>query len=160
MKRRDLLKAILSLVAAHSLGVPAFAQAPTGKKMPVLFIGHGSPMNVLRDNAFTQHLNILGETLPAPRAIVVISAHWIAKQPTLSTASNPETIYDFGGFPDELYKIRYPCVGKPELANRLVGDLNRYDSRQDAERGLDHGAWTVLHHLYPKANIPVIQLSS
>lgn len=159
MKRRGLIKAVMSLVAAQSLGSAAMAAAPSGTKMPVLFVGHGSPMNVLRDNAFTQHLNSLGARLPTPRAILVISAHWIANHPTLSSTEDPDTMYDFGGFPDALYEVTYPCVGNPELAGQLAGKLKRYSSELDEHRGLDHGAWTVLHHLYPKANIPVIQLA-
>ena len=156
MKRRDLLKAIMAIVAAKGLSGTALASS---SRMPVLFIGHGSPMNVLRDNPFTRHLNRLGESLPTPRAILVISAHWIADQPALSSTEEPDTIYDFGGFPDELYEVTYPCMGDPELAAKLAGDLQQYSSELDEHQGLDHGAWTVLHHLYPQANIPVIQLA-
>ncbi len=156
MKRRDLLKAVMSIMAAHSLGGTAYASTT---KMPVLFIGHGSPMNVLRDNPFTQHLNRLGESLPVPRAVLVISAHWLADEPTLSSTEEPDTMYDFGGFPDALYEVSYPCMGEPDLASQVGDDLAQYRSELDEHRGLDHGAWTVLHHLYPKANIPVVQLA-
>ena len=156
MKRRDLLKAVMSVIAAHSLSGNAFA---ADKKMPVLFVGHGSPMHVLRDNPFTQHLNRLGETLPTPRAVLVISAHWLADETTLSSTEEPDTMYDFGGFPDALYEVTYPCMGEPELASRLAADLQQYRGELDEHRGLDHGAWAVLHHLYPQADIPVIQLA-
>ncbi|GGK71360.1 4,5-DOPA dioxygenase extradiol [Amphritea balenae] len=156
MNRRDLLKAIMSIVAAKGIAGTALA---AGRKMPVLFVGHGSPMNVLRDNGFTRHLNRLGESLPKPRAVLVVSAHWIDDKPALSSTEEPDTMYDFGGFPEALYEVNYPCQGDPALANHLAGNLKRYSSELDEHRGLDHGAWTVLHHLYPKANIPVIQLA-
>lgn len=158
MNRRDLVKGILAMVAAHSLSRSAFA-ASDSVTMPTLFIGHGSPMNALKDNAFTQHLNTLGSTLPRPRAIVVVSAHWIDKQTTLSSVAKPDTIYDFGGFPQALYEMRYECEGDPALAKQLAAQLNAYEGAVNPTRGLDHGAWTVLHHLYPKADIPVIQLA-
>ncbi len=158
MNRRDFIKSIMSMVAAHSLSRTAYA-ASSSVKMPVLFFGHGSPMNALKDNEFTQHVNQLGKTLPTPRAIVVISAHWVDKSTKLSSTDKPETIYDFGGFPKALYELTYPSDGEPELAKSLVKDLSRFNSGLNTSRGLDHGAWTVLYHLYPEANIPVIQLA-
>ena len=159
MTRRHLFQTALALIAAHPLAqaAAAAAQPPARGKMPVLFIGHGSPMNALRDTPFTRHLAQLGRELPRPRAILVVSAHWAADQPMLSSTAKPETIYDFGGFPQALYQVRYPSPGQPALAQQLARSLP--NAAVDTQRGLDHGAWTVLHHLYPKADIPVIQLA-
>lgn len=119
--------------------------------MPTLFVGHGSPMNVLMNNSFTQQLKKLGQTLK-PKKILIISAHWMTSGVKAHASANPKMIYDFYGFPEELYKINYPAPGDPELANSLSFDL-------DHEWGFDHGTWTVLYHLFPEANIPVVQLS-
>lgn len=164
MKRRHLLKSVMALIAAHPLANAADSSADANlasksEPLPVLFIGHGSPMNVLRNTPFTQHLTRLGQELPRPRAILVVSAHWVAGESLLSSSANPETIYDFGGFPKELYEVSYPSPGAPELANQVAGNLKTASGQLDTERGLDHGAWSVLHHLYPKADIPVIQLA-
>lgn len=160
MKRRDLIKAVMSVVALHAVAKPTLlTAAPQPSLMPVLFIGHGSPMNAVQDNPFTRHLTQLGQTLPTPRAILVVSAHWVDNAPTLSAVSKPETIYDFGGFPQALYDIRYPCDGHPELATQIADTLSQYQAGVNPTRGLDHGAWTVLHHLYPNAEIPVLQLA-
>jgi 4,5-DOPA dioxygenase extradiol len=127
-------------------------------KMPALFIGHGSPTNAAEDNEFTKHLKYLGHILPKPKAIMVISAHWMTKGTFVSSSPAPEMIYDFFGFPDELYQIVYKCPGAPEVAkgisetsNGLVKDDNSY--------GLDHGSWTLLKFMYPDADIPVFELS-
>ena len=159
MNRRELIKAVMSVVALHAVAKPTLAAVAPPALMPVLFIGHGSPMNAVRDNPFTQHLKQLGQTLPKPRAILVISAHWVDDAPTLSAANKPETIYDFGGFPQALYDISYPCDGSPELAMQVAKTLSQHQAGVHPTRGLDHGAWTVLHHLYPNADIPVLQLA-
>ncbi|MGQ5524958.1 4,5-DOPA dioxygenase extradiol [Chitinimonas sp. PSY-7] len=160
-RRQFLHQAILSMVAAHPAARAAKRQMTkaTPAKMPVVFIGHGSPMNALLDNAFTRHLTKLGADLPRPRAILVISAHWLTDGTLLSSSAKPQTIYDFGGFPQPLYEIRYPSPGEPMLAQTLAHDLQDAKAGIDSERGLDHGAWTVLRHMYPKADIPVVQLS-
>jgi 4,5-DOPA dioxygenase extradiol len=129
------------------------------KKMPVLFIGHGSPMNALAKNDFTKHLEVLGKTLPTPKKILMISAHWMTRGLQIQASPNPKMIYDFYGFPQALSNIQYPAPGNPELANSLVKDLAIYQPELDHEWGFDHGAWSVLHHMYPKADIPVVQLS-
>lgn len=159
MTRRQFFQTAIALIAAHPLAqaAAASAQPPARGKMPVVFIGHGSPMNALRDTPFTRHLAQLGRDLPRPRAILVVSAHWAAEQPMLSATAQPETMYDFGGFPKALYQVRYPSPGQPALAQQLARSLP--NAMVDTQRGLDHGAWTVLHHLYPKADIPVIQLA-
>jgi 4,5-DOPA dioxygenase extradiol len=128
------------------------------ERMPLLFIGHGSPMNAVANNAFTRSLTHTGTAmLPKPRAICVISAHWLSHGVWVNTTQQPETIYDFNGFPDELYQITYPAPGAPEYARRVLELLP--ESSEDNERGLDHGAWTVLKHLFPDADIPVFQIS-
>ncbi|WCN13423.1 4,5-DOPA dioxygenase extradiol [Marinomonas mediterranea] len=159
MNRRDLVKSILAVAAASSVLNPQRVLASSSERMPVLFLGHGSPMNALRDNAFTQHINQLGKTIPTPRVVVVVSAHWVANNTMLSATEKPTTIYDFGGFPKTLYQMTYPCDGDPSLTTRLATQLSEFDGDIDKNRGLDHGAWTMLHHLYPEANIPVIQLA-
>ncbi len=128
-------------------------------KMPVLFVGHGSPMNSVTDNDFTRHLTMLGKTLPRPKKILMISAHWMTKGISLQASPNPKMIYDFYGFPEQLYQISYPAPGNPELAQKLSNDLLPLQAELDFDWGFDHGAWSVLHHMFPKADIPVVQLS-
>lgn len=125
---------------------------------PVVFIGHGSPMNAVADNAFTQSLNKLGQNLPRPKAIVIISAHWLTQnERRIAATAHPETIYDFGGFPPELYEQTYFAPGSPELAKKIYTQIPELEL--DAHYGLDHGAWTVLKHLYPAHDIPCLQIS-
>jgi 4,5-DOPA dioxygenase extradiol len=135
------------------------ALQPNSQKMPVLFIGHGSPMNAIEDNQFVRSFKELGKKLPKPKAILCISAHWYTKGTQVMSSVLPKTIYDFGGFPDELYKITYPAPGSPELAKQVNTILSNQNSTLSDDWGLDHGAWTVLRHLFPTADIPVIQLS-
>ena len=131
---------------------------PNKARMPVLFIGHGSPMNAIDDNPWSRGFRALGQSLPQPKAILAISAHWYVRGTFLTGNANPETIHDFGGFPDELFRMQYPAPGDAELARRVVKLLgSRAGIREDW--GLDHGTWTVLHHLRPKADVPVVQLS-
>jgi 4,5-DOPA dioxygenase extradiol len=129
------------------------------QKMPVVFIGHGSPLNALADNAFTKSLNRLGKEMEKPNAILVVSAHWLTKGTWVSTSPNPDTIYDFGGFPDELFKVKYLANGSPETANEIIENVTSIQIHADHEMGLDHGAWSVLKHIYPKADVPVFQMS-
>jgi len=122
-------------------------------KQPVLFVGHGSPMNIVWDNGYTRALRHMGETLPRPKAILVVSAHWLTDSTYVTSGERPQTIYDFYGFPPELYQQSYPCSGSPELAGfiqRITGGAVQCDD----ERGIDHAAWAVLTHMYPKADIP------
>ena len=132
---------------------------PSTEKMPVLFIGHGSPMNVVSDNAFTQGLVNLGKTLPRPKAILVISAHWLTLGTKILCVDKPRTIHDFGGFPQELYQIKNPSPGLPELTNEVCKQVQAYNITCDYEWGYDHASWTILKHLYPNADIPVLELS-
>jgi 4,5-DOPA dioxygenase extradiol len=128
-------------------------------KMPVLFIGHGSPMNVISDNAFTQSLTNLGKTLSRPKAILVISAHWLTKGTKILCMNKPKMIYDFYGFPQELYQITYPSPGFPELAKQICNRVESYNITCDYEWGYDHASWTILNHMYPNADIPMLELS-
>jgi 4,5-DOPA dioxygenase extradiol len=131
------------------------------RRYPAWFIGHGNPMNVLLDNAFTKSLAAMGKSLhEKPHAILVISAHWLSKSGTfVSVTSKPETIYDFYGFPDAMYKIKYPAPGAPDYAQEVKETITSVDVQEDHEWGLDHGAWTVLKHAFPHATIPVFQMS-
>jgi 4,5-DOPA dioxygenase extradiol len=128
------------------------------KLSPVFFLGHGNPMNAVYSNAFTRSLNEMGSSLKwKPDAILVVSAHWLTKGSYVSTAVFPETIYDFSGFPEELNKVVYPAPGAPEFAKYLLEEIP--ELKEDGEMGLDHGAWSMLVHMFPDADIPVFQLS-
>lgn len=129
-------------------------------KMPVLFIGHGSPMNAIETNSFTRMLKRTGEAIKSkyqPKAIMVVSAHWLSNGTFVSTVEKPETIHDFGGFPQALFDMQYPVPGAPALAKEVAGMSNLIVETE--EWGLDHGAWTVLHHMFPKADIPSFEMS-
>ncbi len=126
--------------------------------MPVLFLGHGSPMNAIEDNQFVRGFKEIVKSIPKPKAILCISAHWYIKGTKVLSSSMPKTIHDFGGFPDALYQVQYPAKGDPELAKEVKNLLGTQASLSD-DWGFDHGAWSVLIHLFPKADIPVIQLS-
>ncbi|WON76470.1 4,5-DOPA dioxygenase extradiol [Serratia sp. UGAL515B_01] len=129
-------------------------------RMPALFLGHGSPMNVLEDNRYTQAWRALGEQLPRPRAIVAVSAHWYTRGTAVTAMAYPKTIHDFGGFPKALFDTQYPAPGSPELAAELQNLLSPIEVIADIhEWGLDHGSWGVLIKMYPQADIPVVQLS-
>ncbi len=127
--------------------------------MPAVFFGHGNPMNAIQSNAFTEGWKRFGQSIPPPTAILAISAHWYGPDLAVSGSVSPETIHDFYGFPGELFEVTWPAPGSPELAERVRNLLLPVDLRFDAQRGLDHGVWAVLCHLYPKADIPVVQLS-
>jgi 4,5-DOPA dioxygenase extradiol len=128
-------------------------------KMPVLFIGHGSPMNIVLKNGYTQCLTDLGKTMPTPRAILVISAHWLTDGTFVTCAPKPKTIYDFYGFPDELYRLTYPAPGSPADAQLITTLVKTPVVKCDTAWGLDHATWAVLRHMYPAANIPVLEMS-
>jgi 4,5-DOPA dioxygenase extradiol len=129
-------------------------------RMPAVLIGHGSPMNTLEDNRYTQAWRALGESLPRPKAILCISAHWVTRGTAVTAMPTPKTIHDFGGFPKPLFDFQYPAPGSPELAQRVQALLAPTQVIADTQEwGLDHGTWSVLAHLYPKADIPVVQLS-
>jgi 4,5-DOPA dioxygenase extradiol len=127
--------------------------------MPVLFIGHGSPMNGIEDNEFSQRWSEMAKEIPAPAAVLVVSAHWFTKGTRITAMDFPQTIHDFGGFPQELFDVQYPAPGNPELAKETASLLHSAHVELDHDWGLDHGAWTVVRKMYPDANVPVLQLS-
>lgn len=127
--------------------------------MPALFLGHGSPMNAIEENRFVASFRELGSSLPKPQLILCISAHWETKGTWVTAMSTPETIHDFGGFPRQLYEVQYPAPGSPEWANKTKELITKTEVGLDYNWGLDHGAWSVIKHLYPQANVPVIQMS-
>jgi len=127
--------------------------------MPVLFIGHGSPMNGIEDNEFSEKWAEIGRTIAVPKAVLVVSAHWFTRGTAVTAMDFPKTIHDFGGFPQALFDAEYPAPGSPELAAETSRLISSITVELDHDWGLDHGAWTVLRHMFPKANIPVLQLS-
>lgn len=127
--------------------------------MPVLFVGHGSPMNGIEDNEFSQRWTQMAKEIPTPSAVLVVSAHWFTKGTRITAMDFQETIHDFGGFPQALFDVQYPAPGNPQLAKETVSLLHSAHVELDHDWGLDHGAWTVVRRMYPGAKIPVLQLS-
>ena len=127
--------------------------------LPVIFLGHGSPMNAIEENEFVTGFRKVPEHFPLPAAIVCISAHWETPDIRITSSAKPETIHDFSGFPEELYHLSYPAPGNPGLAKEISDLSRKYKITPDPQRGLDHGCWSVLKHLYPAADIPVLQIS-
>lgn len=125
--------------------------------MPLLFLGHGSPMNAIEENEFTKEFNNLSNHISEPKAILCISAHWETKGLLVTAMESPKTIHDFRGFPKELYEVQYPAKGNPEIAKEIKDIIKNIDL--DYSWGLDHGTWSVIKHLYPNADIPVLQMS-
>jgi 4,5-DOPA dioxygenase extradiol len=129
------------------------------EKMPVLFLGHGSPMNAIEENQFVHGFREVAKTLPKPSTIICISAHWYIPGTKITAMEHPKTIHDFIGFPRDLYKVQYPAQGNPALARETRDLLDPFMAELDEKWGLDHGAWSVIKHLYPEADVPVIQVS-
>ncbi|MGH8145632.1 MAG: 4,5-DOPA dioxygenase extradiol [Rhodanobacteraceae bacterium] len=128
-------------------------------RMPALFIGHGNPMNAVQDSVWSRAWSALGQRLPKPRVVLSVSAHWYLPGTAATAMAQPRTIHDFGGFPRELFEVQYPAPGDPALARRLQELLAPVPIRDDLAWGLDHGTWSVLRHIFPDADIPVVQLS-
>jgi len=129
------------------------------EKMPVLFVGHGSPMNAIEENEFSRAWEAMGKSLPKPKAILAVSAHWETIGTKVTAAEKPKTIYDFYGFPQELYEVSYPAPGSPDLVQTVRKVIKLTEVLPDLTWGLDHGTWSVLHRMFPKADLPVVQLS-
>jgi len=169
LTRRDLLHGLLGAAAAGPLAALAVPSARTVQgarlmnatpaRMPVLFVGHGNPMNAIEENRWSQAQRALATSLPRPRAILAISAHWYVDGTHTTGGAHPETIHDFGGFPAALYQVQYPAAGDPALAKRAVALLGGRHASVTSGWGLDHGTWSVLCHLRPAADVPVVQLS-
>ncbi len=133
--------------------------SPSDKRMPVLFVGHGSPMNAIEDNEFAVGWKAIGKELPRPQAVLCISAHWETKGTFVTAMEKPRTIHDFGGFPPELYQVQYPAPGNPALAEQTKNVIKKATLELDEKWGLDHGCWSVVRRMYPEAEVPVLQLS-
>jgi len=131
-------------------------QVLNSETMPVLFIGHGSPMHAVQDDRFARNLALLAEEIPRPRAILVISAHWVRSGLHVTANAKPKTIHDFVGFPQELYDVEYPAAGDPLLAADIAAATGAY---LDDEWGFDHGAWSVIRHMYPAADVPMLEFA-
>lgn len=164
MNRKTFLKSLALLPLAGSTmrlqDLNKMTQPFTStQKMPVLFLGHGSPMNAIEENEFVTGFRNVAKEIPKPQAILCVSAHWETRGTYVTAMVNPITIHDFGGFPKELFEVQYPAPGSPELATQTKSIIQKTEVHLDDKWGLDHGAWSVIKHLYPNADIPVIQLS-
>jgi 4,5-DOPA dioxygenase extradiol len=164
MNRLDFIKTISTMPLAGSIsGLKELEQFTSPllstEQMPVFFFGHGSPMNAIEENEFSKEWERIGKSMPKPNAILCISAHWLTQGTFVTAMEKPKTIHDFGGFPDALFAIEYPAPGSPVLAKETASLVHDIHIGLDDDWGLDHGCWSVVKHLYPDADVPVIQMS-
>lgn len=164
MNRNQFLKIMATIpLTGVAMKLGCLEQATKGfsntERMPVLFLGHGSPMNAIEENEFVSGFRKVGSEISRPIAVLVISAHWETQGTYVTAMQQPRTIHDFGGFPKALFDVQYPAPGSPELANETKSIVKKTEVGLDQKWGLDHGAWSVIKHLYPAADVPVIQMS-
>jgi len=164
MERKTFLKYLSILpFSSFAMNLKDFVNTvdniPVNEKMPLLFIGHGNPMNAITDNIYRKEWEVISKKITQPKAILCISAHWLTKGTFVTMAENPVTIHDFGGFPEELFQQQYPAKGAVDYAKMTIEQVKQTPVHEDFEWGLDHGAWCVLKAMYPLANIPVYQMS-
>ena len=162
MQRKQFLKILAGTTGMITLG--SFSKITDmmdeeDEKLPVLFVGHGSPMNGIEDNDFSRRWAQLGKTITKPKAVLCISAHWLTRGTHITAMQSPRTIHDFGGFPKELFAVQYPAPGNPALAAETAKMIKKTSVGLDHEWGLDHGTWSIVKNMYPDADIPVLQLS-
>lgn len=162
MKRKQFLAILGGVTAMGTLA--AFKNftddlEEQGEYMPVLFVGHGSPMNAIEDNEFTQRWVQMAKEIPVPKAVLIVSAHWLTRGTHITAMEKPKTIHDFGGFPKALFDVEYPAPGQPSLAKETASLITTTNVGLDHDWGLDHGAWSVVKVMYPNADIPMLQLS-
>jgi 4,5-DOPA dioxygenase extradiol len=164
MHRKSFIKSLGITTIAASMSSLSYldqisSSLPLSERMPVLFLGHGSPMNAIEENEFVSGFRQVAKSIPTPKAILCISAHWYTIGTKVTAMEMPRTIHDFGGFPQALFDVQYPAKGSPSLADETTQLLRPVQVELDHQWGLDHGAWSVIKHLYPDADIPVIQMS-